>query len=545
MKLMKWGPASVAIVSIAVIAFGLSYTLYKELIVAPWADQASNGRIHSHLKNVTRIGGTVEDIRAVVHRAVFLDEAPGSADGQADWIGTIRADLQLVPGPRHVVALPVEGADARVWALPGAFWAAYAGVPVTFVGRDGLSAEARETISMHKVPVYLLAPDELVSRSVEEEIRKISPVKRITAGNPSEYAVKLATYRDETTGFGWGRSHDQRTGYFEYVLATPSESRQALSALPLARGNSAAFLFTSDDGSVPAPTDRYLWAQRADWFSTPAEGPFRHLWIIGNRTSYAAQARLDLAVEKSPYPSKGAIALGPMEALILPCVAFGIAGAIFVFVHGRRFLPQVMLSTRLAWTMTAMLLPIVGVVLYFGAYRRPRLNPGGHMPYWDRPPAVQSAAATAMGFGFGAPLMIAIGYLFAYLGFPLWFNSGADSWAFLLGAGMPLMMAGMYFGTVLLVWPLVQAPMRAMMSGHSTSKVMWVSLGVVLISMTAVSIGMMTTAWWMMMFKLPMMPKEDDFLWFGAMWIASAIGFLIAWPLNWPMVRGHLKTGAM
>ena len=31
----------------------------------------------------------------------------------------------------------------------------------------------------------------------------------------------------------------------------------------------------------------------------------------------------------------------------------------------------------------------------------------------------------------------------------------------------------------------------------------------------------------------------------GSMWLASTIGFLVAWPLNWPMVRARLKTGAM
>ena len=43
---------------------------------------------------------------------------------------------------------------------------------------------------------------------------------------------------------------------------------------------------------------------------------------------------------------------------------------------------------------------------------------------------------------------------------------------------------------------------------------------------------------------LTMMPKEDDLLWFGSMWLASSIGFLIAWPLNYPMVRLRMKPGA-
>jgi hypothetical protein len=202
-----------------------------------------------------------------------------------------------------------------------------------------------------------------------------------------------------------------------------------------------------------------------------------------------------------------------------------------------------MLPTRIAWAFTALLLPVLGVVLYFAAYRRERMPGDGHMPMWRRPPSIQSAAATAMGFGFGAPLMIAIGYLFVYFGLPLFFGEWADGIGFLLGAGMPLMMIGMYLGAILLAWPLVQMPMKAMMTGSSTRRVAGVSLAVTTLSMTAVSLGMMTTSWWMMMAKLPMMPKEDDLLWFGSMWLASSIGFLIAWPLNYPMVRLRMKPG--
>lgn len=150
-----------------------------------------------------------------------------------------------------------------------------------------------------------------------------------------------------------------------------------------------------------------------------------------------------------------------------------------------------------------------------------------------------------MGFGYGAPLMIVIGYLFVYFGFPLFFGEWADGWEFIFGAGMPLMMIGMYVFAVLLAWPLAQLPMRSMMSGESGWSVAWSALKVTALSMAAVSLGMMTINWWMMMWHLKMMPKEDETLWFGSMWLASAIGFLIAWPLNWPMVRGRLKPGTM
>jgi hypothetical protein len=149
-----------------------------------------------------------------------------------------------------------------------------------------------------------------------------------------------------------------------------------------------------------------------------------------------------------------------------------------------------------------------------------------------------------MGFGYGAPLMIAIGYLFVFFGFPLFHGKWATGWWFLFGAGMPIMMLGMYLGAIVIAWLVVQWPMKSMWMGMPPRHTLWPALGTTVLSMSAVSLGMMTTAWWMMMEKLPMMPKEDELLWFGSLWLASGIGFLVAWPLNWIMVRLQLKPGA-
>ena len=142
--------------------------------------------------------------------------------------------------------------------------------------------------------------------------------------------------------------------------------------------------------------------------------------------------------------------------------------------------------------------------------------------------------------------MIVVGWAFAFYGFPLFFGPWAEGAVFLLGAGMPLMMLGMYVGAVLIAWPSVQLGMQAMMREASRRAVMWRALGVTALSMAAVSLGMMTTSWFMMMERAPMMmPHEDEILWIFSLWLASSIGFLVAWPLNWPMVRGRLKSGTM
>jgi hypothetical protein len=536
-------PLVLTLVIVAVLTFGLLYTLKKNIVVAPWAAEGQEGRLHFHSKNVTRVGGSPGEVARAIQRAVFLADEGAPAPVYA-WRETLSRMLRPLPDARHGVVLPSEGEEADRWALPGAYWAAYARVPVFFAGGDEIPENVRAELRERKLPLYVVAPRDLVSDAVLNQLRASGPVTRVAGSDLASHAVLVAEYRDQTTGFGWGRTHDRRTGYFEYVIAAPSDAAAAWAALPLARSNAATFLFAADDGGLPGATDRYVWSQRADWFVTPAEGPFRHMWIVGDRVSYAAHGRLDLAPEKSPYLSLGEPALGPMEALLLVFIVFGIAGAMFVAVHGRRLLPDVMAPQRIAWILTALLLPILGVLLYLAAYRRPRVT-HERMPHWIRPSSIQAAAATAMGFGYGAPLMIVIGYAFVYFGFPLFFGEWANGWVFAAGAGMPLMMTGMYVLAVLVAWPLAQMPMAAMMQSAGPREVAWRTLGVTALSMAAVSLGMMTTAWWMLMAHSPMMPKEDQILWFGSMWLASTIGFLIAWPLNWPMVRARLKSGAM
>ena len=225
--------------------------------------------------------------------------------------------------------LPADGAGALAWALPGAYWAAYARVPVFFAGEAGLSAEDIRSLRALNVPVYVIAPPALIPDDVLDTLEDL-PVERIADDELSAHAIRIAEYRDPDTEFGWGRVPAQHDGYFHYVLTTPAEAELGLAALPLAYSNAATLLYTADNGGVPAVTDRYLWSQRSDWFVTPSEGPFRHLWLLGERTSYGAEGRMDLSLEKSTYLDQGKAALGPVEALTIGMIALGIAGFVFV-----------------------------------------------------------------------------------------------------------------------------------------------------------------------------------------------------------------------
>lgn len=541
-------PLCLSVAILAVLLFGLGRTLWINLNVAPRGLEGSYDRMAPHMKNVTRFAGTPEEVASAVARAVFLDENASTAPQLPtdDWSGWYQRQAHDSFSAGHIVVLPGDQA-ALAWALPGLFWATYAGAPVVFVRNGTIAPADSATLAEQDWPLVVLAPRDVIPEALVERLREGGRrVERIAAATLAAHAIRIAEYRNEAIGFGWGRSYDRRDGYFQYVVTTPMEARSGLAALPLAASNAAALLFANDDGGVSGALDRYAFEQRADWFVTPAEGPFRHFFIVGERVSYAAQARLDFALEKGPYASAGPDALGAMEGLAIVFIALGFAGAVFVWLHANRLLPELMPAMRIAWAFTALLVPVLGLVLYFAAHRRPVHPPDeehAHVRFM-RPPSIQSAAATAMGFGYGAPLMVAIGFLFAYFGFPLFYGRWAEGWVFLFGAGMPIMMFGMWAGAILLAWLCAQEPMMRMMMPRMASKKRYRrTLAVTLVSMSAVSVGMMTSTWVLQMSKLPMMPKEDEILFFGALWLASAVGFLVAWPLNYPLVRIGWKMG--
>lgn len=537
--MLRWTYPVLAVFILIVIGLGLGLTLKEGIEVASFVkpnQDPERGRLMMHMKNVTRISGSVQQIHDNL-KDVIPYETARTADyvpEAANWKEFVKNSVTIDSTAKHVIIIPSIGEEALAWALPAVFYAKYNNSPLVFA--DELAAN-RNLLQGRKA--FLIGPKGLLS---DADLEGLEDYERISASTPADLAVKISRYRDNETGFGWGRQYHRRTGYFQYVVTTPFEALQGLAALPLAGSNAAAVLYANEQGGLPGITDAYMWSQRSDWFVTPSEGPFRHFWVVSERLSYAAQGRMDFSIEKASYPDMGHVALGPLEAAIIIFIALGIAGGIFILVHSSYMLPGVMLPMKISWTLGSMLLPVLGVILYFNAYRRP-VYKKDKMMHWLRPQNIQSAAATMMGFGFGAPAMIAVAWLFAFFGFPVVYSEAFSETIFWLGAGMPVMMLGMYIGAIILAAFLVQFPMKKSMMEMENGEMLWSALKVTFLSMTAVSLGMMTFTWWMMMYHMPMMPQEDDVMWFGTIWIASFVGFLVAWPLNWIMIRKNLKNG--
>ncbi len=439
--------------------------------------------------------------------------------------------------PNNVV---IVSSESQRWAHPAAAWSAYSGDPILYANEDGVPDATREAIEeVNASHAYVLAPPGLVLDDALSDLNV--EWTRVAGETPQAHAVEVAEFRDEDRNFGWGIHERDKVGYYNFMLVNRNEPEHAVATTNLQWGKAGPILLVNDDGSLPAITENYAWQTQPAWFASPMEGPFNHLFAMGSteEVSWVSQGRLDYAVEITQYRHQGA-GLSPLESLSLIWAAFSILGASFVFAHSRRRLPEMNHWTSMAWPLFTLVLGPFGLGLYWLAYRGRQIvstEQGQRVlrPYWLR-----AATATAMGIGFAASTMIATGFLLNYLGIPMLVFDGPLFW---LGNAMTVLIILVYAVAFLVSWLVFHIPMLRDSQGLDTDSAAKKGAKIVAVSMTSVSVGMMGGMWLIMMLNLPMMPGDDNVLWFGVMVFATLLGFLIAWPVNGLLVRKNLKPG--
>ena len=422
--------------------------------------------------------------------------------------------------PQHAVVVDPEAPATALLAAP---WAAYSGDLILFAPADAPEG----------LPLYALGG------------AAAEGATRIDAGSAAATSVAFAKYEDpDNPFFGWGFSEASPTGYHAFTLARPDDPATALLSANLARRGKIGPLLWTNERDLPQVVNNYLWTQRSAFYSVPNEGPFQHVWVLGDAGAIAfpTQGQADYALEIGPYRLKGPGASG-LDMLASVWVALGVASAVWILFHQAKFLPGLNWVMRLAWPLLALVVGPFGIPAYVLAYRRPVMR-HDQMTMWDRPLWLQGLVATASAVGFGGPLMVATGYLMTLFGLPLIPNHALGP-LFWLGAPMVLVMIAAYVVAVAVSWLLFQTPMIAMFRGLRYGRALPRALPVVLASMATVSLAMFPAMWWLMMLNIRQMPDEESILWFGVMFFTVFLGFLAAWPFNYLFVRVQRKSGLM
>jgi len=195
-------------------------------------------------------------------------------------------------------AVVVVSDEDPAFAMPAASWAAKTGNPVLFVHKATIPGPTFAALQAHRRPrIYLLAPLRVVNRSVEEALRSLGPVTRISAPDPVRSAIAFARLRDGLDGWG---VVDPGHGL---VFANQSRTLDAAAAAPLsASGTYGPLLLIEDADTLPLPVGSYLLDIQPGYTRDPARALYNHGWLIGDESaiSLPVQARIDGFLEASP-----------------------------------------------------------------------------------------------------------------------------------------------------------------------------------------------------------------------------------------------------
>jgi ell wall binding domain 2 (CWB2) len=225
-----------------------------------------------------------------------------SAGSPAEEAAAIDAFNTKAAGQPSENVMIVSAADPQ-YAMPAAAWAAKSGDAVLYVDRDTVPPATQKAIREHQQPgIYVLGPEQVISKKVERALQKYGGVKRIKAQTPVEFAIAFARYTDGS--FGWGVT-DPGHGV---VFANAGRTQDATAGAPLSgTGKYGPLLLLESPVGIPPPVDEYLLDIQPGYRFDPVRGVYNHAWLMGDESaiSLATQAKIDSLLEIVPVRRQG------------------------------------------------------------------------------------------------------------------------------------------------------------------------------------------------------------------------------------------------
>ncbi|MDS1002735.1 DUF4396 domain-containing protein [Clostridium sporogenes] len=372
------------------------------------------------------------------------------------------------------------------------------------------------------------------------------PVERIYGYNAENCAINFAKFYDKEEAFGWHSNRSRNDNNHNFILCSKEEPLMALVGSQLAlKGKMGPILWT-DKNYLSSLTENYLWRMKPNYWVTPTEGPYNSLWIMGNENilPFSIQSRADYISEIQDYKTMGNQGVSGLDSISIIFSLISILGAIWVLLHLYFRMKNLSILTKLMWILTVLLLGPIGIWFYVISYINSPWIKINEQVIYLRSLWKQTSVATLSSLAFGASSIIAINYMLTYIGSPL-IPFYASYGVYLFGNPMILKMIISYLIAFLLDLFVFTPTMLTEMKSIKYKDAVKESLLLVFVSITAISIGMMLSMWWLNMSYSPIMIHENNILWFGFMFLSVFVGFLIAYIPNWILVRNGKKMGTL
>jgi hypothetical protein len=195
-------------------------------------------------------------------------------------------------------AVVVAPAGAPEYAMPAANYAAKSGTPVLWTEKDTLPAATRQAITARgRARIYVLGPESVISKAVEERLKGLGDVRRVSGPDPVQNAIAFARFSDG--GFGWNVV-DPGHGL---LFASTRRPLDAPASAPLsASGTYGPLLLLEDPEVLPAPLQGYLLDVQPGYEADPVRAVYNHAWLMGDEQAISidVQAQIDALLEVQP-----------------------------------------------------------------------------------------------------------------------------------------------------------------------------------------------------------------------------------------------------
>ena len=218
-------------------------------------------------------------------------ERPAAIARAIDRVATAAAGEQS----QSVIVASLED---PAYAMPAAGLSTKTGAPVLWTEKDALPKETVAAIEDRKRPrIYVVGPEEVVSKKVFTELEDLGPTDRISGEDPVENAIEVARYADGA--FGWNVV-DPGHGL---VFAAQDRPGDVAAAAALAgTGKYGPLLLVTEPDVLDPPVEGYLLDIQPGYDEDPVRGVYNHGWLLGDESviSVAVQARIDSLLEIQP-----------------------------------------------------------------------------------------------------------------------------------------------------------------------------------------------------------------------------------------------------
>lgn len=461
-----------------------------------------------------------------------------SANDPADLAAAVDQLRARLPGgePRNVFLVP----DDPGFALPAAYWAAYSGDALLFLGRSGtLPVATKDALARRGGTAHVY----IMGSAPPSELARYGTSTRIGGDDPVRAAVDLAQFRDRSNDVGWGLDGTRWASDHAFVLANPATPLLAAVGIPLGRlGEYGPLLWTARE-HLSAATDQYLWKMKPQYFMTPAEGPYNSIWLLGrtDRIAYTTQGEADLTQQIEAYRFAGP-GLSGFEVLWVLWIVWGITAGVWLVAYSVARLPEMGPVATAGWGLLGLALGPVALWLFRRVYHHQRWVRHGGMVRFVRSGFSSTLAASAMNRSFDGPLMLVLSWLLLFRGLPTVVLHGPLFW---VGNPMFCQIVIVYALVFSLHWLVMHAGMVARHEGLGYLAAARRAFQPAFYSMTAMTIGMMGFMWWIQMINLMTehMARDDDVMWWGTAAFGIFVGFVVALPIDHWLVRCHRQPG--